>query len=206
METHVFLKQASAQGSLAELYADAADPSAQEQGIAGLGGKVIFQAAVAGAYDFVLIAQLPDYGAVVAVSLQCNQRGIHTTGLHAYSSEQAAAALGAQSTKDSAGPAEDGDPIYVVLKQAMLQGSLRDLLADGADPTRLERQVSELGGRVLFQSALSGPYDFVLVAQLPGERSVGAVSISCNGVRGVRATVLRAYSTADAAQAGKVPF
>jgi uncharacterized protein with GYD domain len=93
MAIHVFLKQATTDGSLAELFSDGADPNVQEAGIAALGGKVLFQAAVTGSYDYVLVAELPDHVAVASVCLQCNQRGVKTTALRAYSSHEASKAL-----------------------------------------------------------------------------------------------------------------
>ena len=61
----------------------------QEQAIAALGGRVIYQAALAGALDFVLVAELPDHQAAGSVCIQCCARGVHTTALRAYTVDEA---------------------------------------------------------------------------------------------------------------------
>lgn len=84
METYVFLKRALEKGALAELLSDGANPEVQEQGIGELGGTVLAQHAVSGAYDFVLVTELPDAGAAGNVSIRCNGRGVRTQALRAY--------------------------------------------------------------------------------------------------------------------------
>ncbi len=90
---HVFLKRASGKGSVGELLGDGANPAVQEQAIAALGGRVIYQAALAGALDFVLVAELPDHQAAGYVCIQCCARGVHTTALRAYTVDEAAGVL-----------------------------------------------------------------------------------------------------------------
>jgi uncharacterized protein with GYD domain len=201
MATYVVLKRAAQPGSLKELFADAADPGAQERAISELGGSVLFQAALAGQYDFILIADLPDEKALATVELQCNGRGFETTALRAYTPEEAAEAVGTKSADAAVPLGSTGALMHVFLKKASGQGSLQELLGDGADPGVQEKAIGALGGRVIYQAALAGVLDFVLVAELPDHKAVGYVCIQCNGARGVHTAALRTYTAEEAAGA-----
>jgi uncharacterized protein with GYD domain len=91
-------------------------------------------------------------------------------------------------------------PTYVFLKKAVERGALAQLFSDAANPDAQQALIASLGGQVVTQHAIQGPYDFVLIAELPGDAAAGAVSLQCDG-RGVSTAVLRAFSREEAATA-----
>jgi uncharacterized protein with GYD domain len=73
-------------------------------------------------------------------------------------------------------------PIYIMLTNLTAQG-LQTLKSNPERLREVNRDVEELGARVLHQWATLGPYDFVNVVEAPDAATIAKVSVAL-GARG----------------------
>jgi uncharacterized protein with GYD domain len=73
-------------------------------------------------------------------------------------------------------------PIYIMLSSLTAQG-VQTLKSNPDRLREVNRDVEELGARVLHQWATLGPFDFVNVVEAPDEATIARVSIAL-GARG----------------------
>jgi uncharacterized protein with GYD domain len=73
-------------------------------------------------------------------------------------------------------------PIYILLSRVSTQG-VQTLKANPARLREVNKDVEELGARVLYQWATLGEWDFVNVVEAPDTQTIARVSIAL-GARG----------------------
>jgi uncharacterized protein with GYD domain len=73
-------------------------------------------------------------------------------------------------------------PTYILLTTLTAQG-VQTLKSNPERLREVNRDVEELGAKVLHQWATLGPYDFVNVVEAPDDRTIARVSVSL-GARG----------------------
>jgi uncharacterized protein with GYD domain len=73
-------------------------------------------------------------------------------------------------------------PTYVMLSTLTVQG-VQTLKSNPERLREVNRDVEELGARVLYQWATLGPYDFVNVVEAPDNATIARVSVAL-GARG----------------------
>ncbi len=84
-------------------------------------------------------------------------------------------------------------PTYIMLSKLSDQG-LQTLRANPERLREVNRDVEELGARVLHQWFILGPYDFVNIVEAPDAKTVAQVSVAISA-RG--STALESYEAID---------
>ena len=87
-------------------------------------------------------------------------------------------------------------PTYVILSNLSEQG-LQTLRANPDRVREVNRDVEELGAKVLHQWFLLGPYDFVNVVEAPDAATVARIAVAL-GARG--STRMQSYEALDVEQ------
>jgi uncharacterized protein with GYD domain len=84
-------------------------------------------------------------------------------------------------------------PTYVILSTLSEQG-LQTLRAKPERLREVNKDVEELGARVLHQWFMLGPYDFVNIVEAPDAKTIAKVSVAL-GARG--STQMQSYEAID---------
>jgi uncharacterized protein with GYD domain len=88
---------------------------------------------------------------------------------------------------------EGGVPTYIMLSKLSEQG-LQTLRANPERIREVNKDVEELGARVLHQWFMLGPYDFVNIVEAPDAKTVARVSVAISA-RG--STELESYEAIE---------
>jgi uncharacterized protein with GYD domain len=91
---------------------------------------------------------------------------------------------------------EAGVPTYIMLSKLSEQG-LQTLRANPDRIREVNKDVEELGARVLHQWFMLGPYDFVNIVEAPDAKTVARVSVAISA-RG--STELESYEAIDVSE------
>jgi uncharacterized protein with GYD domain len=87
-------------------------------------------------------------------------------------------------------------PTYLMLTNLTAEG-LRTLKNNPGRVTEVNKEVEQMGGRVVTQYATLGDYDFVTVIEAPDEKTMAKISVELGSRGTMKSHTLTAMSPSD---------